>query len=169
MPNLATRDIVNEIPAAPPQDAAIHFENLLRFEDGRVVSQEHILAVANWDPKAAPEQEISFYPARVLLQDFTGVPAVADLAAMREALVSMGGDGERINPLQQADRASPQNDAASHDGGRHPPLGSSIASLRNRPTLRSMARYMIEPSAESHPSAMPSTSLVRMTRLMSKP
>src|SRR5690606_36330375 len=72
-----------------PQAASLPFslkvllENLLRHEDGRVVKQEHVLAVASWDPKAQPTQEINFYPARVLLQDFTGVPAVADLAAMR--------------------------------------------------------------------------------------
>ncbi|HEX7182385.1 MAG TPA: aconitate hydratase AcnA [Thermoanaerobaculia bacterium] len=75
-------------------------ENLLRREDGEVVNAEEIEALATWDPKAAPSREIAFMPARVLLQDFTGVPAVVDLAAMRDAMAAMGGDPKRINPLQ---------------------------------------------------------------------
>ncbi|NUP09441.1 MAG: aconitate hydratase AcnA [Polyangiaceae bacterium] len=86
-----------------PWSMKILLENLLRKEDGRVVRKEHIEAVLNWDPKEAPAKEISFFPARVLMQDFTGVPAVADLAAMREALAKMGGDPSRINPLEQSD------------------------------------------------------------------
>ncbi|AKT36407.1 aconitate hydratase AcnA [Chondromyces crocatus] len=86
-----------------PFSLRVLLENLLRYEDGRVVRREHVEAVLNWDPKAKPSQEIAFHPARVLLQDFTGVPAVADLAAMREALAKLGGDPMRINPLQPAD------------------------------------------------------------------
>jgi aconitate hydratase len=86
-----------------PFSMKVLLENLLRNEDDRVVRKEHIAAVLNWDPKAVPEQEIAFYPGRVLLQDFTGVPAVVDLAAMREALIAMGGDPQKINPLQPAD------------------------------------------------------------------
>ncbi|MRG94598.1 aconitate hydratase AcnA [Polyangium spumosum] len=86
-----------------PVSLRILLENLLRHEDGRVVRKEHVEAVLRWDPKAAPSQEISFHPARVLLQDFTGVPAVVDLAAMREAFAGMGGDPNRINPLSPAD------------------------------------------------------------------
>jgi aconitate hydratase len=86
-----------------PVSMKILLENLLRKEDGRVVKKEHIESLLAWDPKATPTDEISFYPARVLMQDFTGVPAVADLAAMREALAKMGGDPARINPLEQAD------------------------------------------------------------------
>ena len=86
-----------------PVSLRILLENLLRHEDGRVVRKEHVDAVLRWDPKAAPSQEISFHPARVLLQDFTGVPAVVDLAAMREAFAGMGGDPNRINPLSPAD------------------------------------------------------------------
>ena len=67
-----------------PYSLKILLENLLRHEDGRDVTREDILALANWDPKAAPSTEISFTPGRVILQDFTGVPAVVDLAAMRE-------------------------------------------------------------------------------------
>ncbi|MCI0573878.1 MAG: aconitate hydratase AcnA [Myxococcaceae bacterium] len=86
-----------------PFSMKVLLENLLRHEDGRVVKRDHIEKMLAWDPKAAPETEISFYPARVLLQDFTGVPAVVDLAAMREALASMGGDAAKINPRNPAD------------------------------------------------------------------
>src|SRR5258706_60083 len=78
----------------------ILLETLLRREDGSVVTASEIEALATWDPKAIPSREIAFMPARVLLQDFTGVPAVVDLAAMRDAMVAMGGDPKRINPLQ---------------------------------------------------------------------
>jgi aconitate hydratase len=83
-----------------PYALRILLENLLRREDGSVVTADDIEALARWDPKALPSQEIAFMPARVLLQDFTGVPAVVDLAAMRDAMVAMGGDPTRINPLQ---------------------------------------------------------------------
>ena len=78
----------------------ILLENLLRREDGLTVSAPEIETLARWDPEATPETEIAFMPARVLLQDFTGVPAVVDLAAMRDAMKAMGGDPTRINPLQ---------------------------------------------------------------------
>ncbi len=78
----------------------ILLENLLRREDGHAVTGDEIAALANWRPEAAPSREIAFTPARVLLQDFTGVPAVVDLAAMRDAMRDMGGDPERINPVQ---------------------------------------------------------------------
>jgi aconitate hydratase len=78
----------------------ILLENLLRTEDGLGVAEAHIAAVANWNAKAEPSQEIAFTPSRVLLQDFTGVPAVVDLAAMRDAMKKMGGNPRKINPLQ---------------------------------------------------------------------
>ena len=90
---------------AYPQVATLPFslkvllENLLRFEDGRVVKKELIEKLVNWNAKAEPDTEISFTPARVLLQDFTGVPVVVDLATMREALAALGGKADRINPL----------------------------------------------------------------------
>ena len=86
-----------------PFSIRILLENLLRYEDGVAVNKEDIAAVANWDAKAAPDREIFFMPARVLLQDFTGVPAVADLAAMRAALKRLGGDPKRINPYTPAE------------------------------------------------------------------
>lgn len=86
-----------------PYSLKILMENLLRFEDGRDVTREDIIALANWDPVAAPNTEISFTPARVILQDFTGVPAVVDLAAMRDAVVKLGGHADSINPLSPAE------------------------------------------------------------------
>ncbi|MBN1210802.1 MAG: aconitate hydratase AcnA [Myxococcaceae bacterium] len=86
-----------------PISLKVLLENLLRHEDGRVVKREHVEKMLAWDPKATPDTEISFHPARVLLQDFTGVPAVVDLAAMREALAAMGGDPAKINPRNPAD------------------------------------------------------------------
>ncbi len=83
-----------------PYSLRILLENLLRTEDGVEVKAADIEALAKWNPKAEPDKEISFTPSRVLLQDFTGVPAVVDLAAMRQAMKKMGGDPKRINPLQ---------------------------------------------------------------------
>ncbi|MBD3334123.1 MAG: aconitate hydratase, partial [Candidatus Eisenbacteria bacterium] len=81
----------------------ILLENLLRHEDGRVVRRKDIGALAGWDSKREPSDEIAYHPARVILQDFTGVPALVDLAAMRDAMVSLGGDPQAINPLQPVD------------------------------------------------------------------
>jgi aconitate hydratase len=86
-----------------PFSLKILLENLLRHEDGKVVSKADIQALANWKPKAEPDKEIAFSPARVLMQDFTGVPAVVDLAAMRDAMQQLGGNPEKINPLQPAE------------------------------------------------------------------
>jgi aconitate hydratase len=86
-----------------PFSLKILLENLLRCQDGLTVHPEDVEALANWDPKASPSKEIAFMPARVLLQDFTGVPAVVDLAAMRDAMKKMGGDPKRINPLLPAE------------------------------------------------------------------
>ncbi|AIT61111.1 aconitate hydratase [Corynebacterium doosanense] len=78
-------------------------ENLLRTEDGKNVTQDHINAIANWDPQAEPDTEIQFTPARVLMQDFTGVPCVVDLATMREAVSTLGGNPDQVNPLNPAE------------------------------------------------------------------
>jgi len=86
-----------------PYSLKILLENLLRHEDGRDVTREDIIALAEWDPKAEPSTEISFTPSRVILQDFTGVPAVVDLAAMRDAVVKLGGSADKINPLSPAE------------------------------------------------------------------
>ncbi len=86
-----------------PYSLRILLENLLRHEDGRTVTADDIRFLAHWDPKAEPSREIAFMPARVLMQDFTGVPAIVDLAAMRDAMRVLGGDPEKINPLQPAE------------------------------------------------------------------
>jgi aconitate hydratase len=86
-----------------PYSLKILLENLLRHEDGINVTTREIEAVANWNAKAEPDTEISFMPARVVLQDFTGVPCVVDLAAMRDAVVKLGGDANQINPLAPAE------------------------------------------------------------------
>ncbi|MGH8369652.1 MAG: aconitase family protein, partial [Gammaproteobacteria bacterium] len=86
-----------------PYSLKVLLENLLRLEDGVTTTVEDIEALANWDPKAEPDKEIAFTPARVLMQDFTGVPAVVDLAAMRDAMQKLGGDPRKINPLSPAE------------------------------------------------------------------
>ncbi len=86
-----------------PYSLRILLENLLRHEDGASVPASDIEALAKWEPRAEPNTEIAYRPGRVLLQDFTGVPAVVDLAAMRDALQRLGGDPGRINPLQPAE------------------------------------------------------------------
>ncbi len=86
-----------------PYSLKILLENLLRTEDGANITADHIRALAGWDPNAAPSVEIQFTPARVIMQDFTGVPCVVDLATMREAVRDLGGDPARINPLAPAE------------------------------------------------------------------
>ena len=86
-----------------PYSLKVLLENLLRNEDGKNITTEHINALASWDAKAEPDTEIQFTPARVILQDLTGVPAVVDLAAMREAMQGLGGDPTKINPLIPAE------------------------------------------------------------------
>jgi aconitate hydratase len=86
-----------------PYSVKVLLENVLRLEDGESVTREDVEAIAGWDAKAEPSVEIPFQPARVLMQDFTGVPAVVDLAAMRDAMEEIGGDPSRINPLVDVD------------------------------------------------------------------
>ncbi|MCB8911730.1 aconitate hydratase AcnA [Rhodococcus rhodochrous] len=86
-----------------PYSLKVLAENLLRTEDGANITADHIRAIANWDPSADPSIEIQFTPARVIMQDFTGVPCVVDLATMREAVTALGGDPNKVNPLSPAD------------------------------------------------------------------
>ncbi len=86
-----------------PYSLRILLENLLRQEDGKTVTASDIEFLASWHPKAEPDREIAYMPARVLMQDFTGVPAIVDLAAMRDAMRQLGGNPEKINPLQPAE------------------------------------------------------------------
>lgn len=86
-----------------PYSLKVLLENLLRNEDGRLVTDEQVRALGNWDPRAEPNAEIHYTPARVLMQDFTGVPCVVDLVAMRDAMTELGGDPKKINPLIPAE------------------------------------------------------------------
>jgi aconitate hydratase len=86
-----------------PYSLKVLAENLLRNEDGSNITKDHIEAIANWDPKAEPSIEIQYTPARVVMQDFTGVPCIVDLATMREAVADLGGNPDQVNPLAPAD------------------------------------------------------------------
>ncbi len=99
-----------------PFSMKILLENLLRHEDGVTVTRDDIAALVDWDPAAEPSREIQYRPARVLMQDFTGVPAVVDLAAMRDAMKALGGDPERINPLQPAELVIDHSVQVDHFG-----------------------------------------------------
>ena len=116
-----------------PYCLRILLENLLRREDGVAVTADDIRFLAQWDAAAEPSREIAFMPARVLMQDFTGVPAIVDLAAMRDAMKLLGGDPERINPLQPAELVidhSVQVDAFGSDGAYN--INSLLEVERNR-------------------------------------
>ena len=116
-----------------PYAMKILLENLLRREDGEVVSRADVEALIGWDAKAEPSKEIAYMPARVLMQDFTGVPAVVDLAAMRDAVVALGGNAEQINPLAPAELVidhSVQVDAFGSDGALA--TNAAIEFKRNR-------------------------------------
>ena len=86
-----------------PYSLKVLLENLLRTEDGANVTSKHIEALGSWDPSAQPDTEIQFTPGRVIMQDFTGVPCIVDLATMREAVADLGGDPSRVNPLAPAE------------------------------------------------------------------
>jgi aconitate hydratase len=102
--NLEIFDITGLSGAADlPFSLKILLENLLRHEDGANITADQITALAQWDPSAQPDTEIQFTPARVIMQDFTGVPCVVDLATMREAVVELGGDPAKVNPLAPAE------------------------------------------------------------------
>lgn len=96
---------LNAVPGTEklPYSLKVLAENLLRTEDGANITKDHVLALANWDPSAEPSVEIQFTPARVIMQDFTGVPCVVDLATMREAVSALGGDPDKVNPLSPAE------------------------------------------------------------------
>ena len=101
-----------------PRSIRVLLENLLRHEDGESVTGEDIAALAGWKPSGRSERELAFRPARVLLQDFTGVPAIVDLAAMRDAMAELGGDPARINPLRPADLVIDHSVQVDHFGSQ---------------------------------------------------
>jgi aconitate hydratase len=116
-----------------PISLKILLENLLRNEDGRTVRKEDIEALYRYEPKATPEREIAFRPARVLLQDFTGVPAVVDLAAMRDAITRMGGNPEKINPLAPMDLVIDHSVQVDHFASTQAfTLNTNLEYLRNK-------------------------------------
>src|SRR6266511_4000577 len=86
-----------------PYSLKVLLENLLRAEDGANITADHIRKLGGWEPRAEPDTEIQFTPSRVVMQDFTGVPCVVDLATMREAMQDLGGEPSRINPLAPAE------------------------------------------------------------------
>ncbi|HEY2480812.1 MAG TPA: aconitase family protein, partial [Caulobacteraceae bacterium] len=120
-----------------PVTMKILLENLLRNEDGASVREDDLRAIAAWlDNKGAVQHEIAFRPARVLMQDFTGVPAVVDLAAMRDALAKLGGDPERINPLNPVDLVIDHSVMVDHFG-----TSKSFAENVAREYERNIERY----------------------------
>ena len=119
--------------ASLPYSLKILLENLCRHEDGVNVTRADIEALANWDPAAEPSSEIVFTPARVLLQDFTGVPAVVDLAAMRDAVRALGGEASRVNPHAPAELVIDHSlQVDRHARPDAPDLNARIEFARNR-------------------------------------
>jgi len=116
-----------------PYSLKILLENLLRREDNAFVKTEDIRALAGWDPKTIGEKEMSFMPARVLLQDFTGVPCVVDLAAMRDGIVALGGDPDKVNPLQPVELVIDHSVQVDHFGAANAlELNADLEYHRNR-------------------------------------
>ena len=116
-----------------PYSLKILLENLLRCEDGRFVKSRDIEALARWNPQARVQKEIAFTPARVLLQDFTGVPAVVDLAAMRDGVVRLGGDPGRVNPVQPVELVIDHSVQVDHFGTPNAlQLNAELEFARNR-------------------------------------
>ena len=116
-----------------PFSLKILLENLLRREDGAFVKADDIRALAGWTSGSGAEKEISFMPARVLLQDFTGVPCVVDLAAMRDGIVALGGDPEKVNPLQPVELVIDHSVQVDHFGAANSfQLNADLEYHRNR-------------------------------------
>ena len=109
-------DVLGDRVGHLPFSLRVLLENLLRNEDGSSVTAEHIDTLASWDPTAEPSDEIAFAPARVLMQDFTGVPCVVDLAAMRDAVADLGGDISKVNPLVPSELVIDHSIIADHFG-----------------------------------------------------
>jgi aconitate hydratase len=116
-----------------PYSLKVLLENLLRHEDGVNTTADDIRALINWDAKAEPDKEIAFTPSRVVMQDFTGVPAVVDLAAMRDAMQALGGDPDKINPLSPAELVIDHSVQVDHFGNSESlDLNSAIEYQRNK-------------------------------------
>ena len=147
-----------------PFSLKVLLENLLRFEDGHQVDSEDIETLASWDPSRHPNHEIAFTVARVLLQDFTGVPAVVDLAAMRDAMVELGGDPALINPLVPADLVIDHSVQVDHYGSRNAvKLNTQIEFQRNRERYQ-LLRWAQE-AFENFRAVPPGTGIVHQVNL----
>ena len=147
-----------------PFSLRVLLENLLRHEDGVAVTKEDIEAVAAWDPKAEPSVEIAYHPARVILQDFTGVPAVVDLAAMRNAIQTMGGDPAQINPVQPVDLVIDHSVQVDHSASHEAfDLNVKLEYLRNRERYLFL-RWGTE-SFENFRAVPPGTGIVHQVNL----
>ena len=132
-----------------PYSLKILLENLLRREDQRFVDREDIEALANWDVASKQQKEIAFTPARVLLQDFTGVPAVVDLAAMRDGIVRLGGDPRKVNPLQPVELVIDHSVQVDHYAERNAAdLNAALEFARNKERY-TFLRWGRRPSATS--------------------
>jgi aconitate hydratase len=116
-----------------PFSLRVLLENLLRCENNLSVFKKDIEALANWDPKAEPDNEIAYMPARVLMQDFTGVPCIVDLASMRDAMETLGGNPDKINPLQPAELVIDHSVQVDEFGTSHSyDLNAALEFTRNR-------------------------------------
>src|SRR6185312_1280791 len=116
-----------------PYSLKILLENLLRREDGRFVSADDVRALAGWSVRGTAQKEIAFMPARVLLQDFTGVPCVVDLAAMRDGIAALGGNPHRVNPLQPVELVIDHSVQVDHFGAADSlQLNTELEYHRNR-------------------------------------
>lgn len=147
-----------------PYCLKVLLENLLRHEDGHSVTRDDLLALARWDPAAAPTTEVAFHPARVVLQDFTGVPAVVDLAAMRDAMAEMGGDPDRINPLFPSELVIDHSVQVDEFGsGQALSINSRLEFRRNRERYQ-LLRWA-QGSFESFNVVPPGTGIVHQVNL----
>ena len=138
-------------------------ENLLRTEDGANITAGHIRALAGWDPQAEPDTEIQFTPARVIMQDFTGVPCVVDLATMREAVVELGGDAAKINPLAPAELVIDHSVIADVFGTPDAFTGTSTSSTSATRSATSSCAGARPPSTSSRSSRPAPASCTRST------
>src|SRR5882724_2131358 len=147
-----------------PFSLRILLENLLRCEDGQAVSKADVLGLAKWNAKAEPDTEIAFHPARVVLQDFTGVPAVVDLAAMRDAMADMGGDPSKINPLFPSELVIDHSVQVDYYG-----TSDSLLKNTNREFERNEERYVLlrwaQTAFNNFQVVPPSTGIVHQVNL----
>src|SRR6195256_3836759 len=146
-----------------PYSIKILLENLLRFEDGTTVKKSDIEYVAKWDPSAAA-QEINFRPARVVLQDFTGVPCVVDLAAMRDALANLGADPKKANPLVPVDLVIDHSVQVDHYGTKDSFLQNSLLEFQRNQERYSFLRWG-QTAFQNFRAVPPETGIVHQVNL----